>query len=334
MSEFPDLAQVEDAVRSRLTSQYGLSGESTLALLTISENANFAVHDPHSGTDGVIRIHRHDYHQRRDIESELAWMKAIRRETDLLIPDPIPTIRGESVTVLPIDGARARYATMFTRVPGRNLTLADATPRVYKRLGVISAQLHHQARNWQRPHGFHRYRWDLDAMLTERARFGYWGNHPRLTAGDQKLLGQVAEIIAGRIDTFSAERDAIGLAHTDLHALNLMVDGDDLWSIDFDDCGFSWYLQDIAPALACFEDGPIVDELAEAWIEGYEAFRPLTTAERTVLPDFVMLRRMLLLGWSATHPLAELPGGFDDIVAVSTAAAQNYLRAAPRKVTR
>jgi Ser/Thr protein kinase RdoA (MazF antagonist) len=105
-----------------------------------------------------------------------------------------------------------------------------------------------------------------------------------------------------------------------------MVDGDDLWAIDFDDCGISWYMQDIAAALACFEAGAKVDELADAWVRGYETRRQLTVAERTVLADFVMLRRLLLLGWSATHPTAQGPGIDCDLVQVTVTAAEEYMR--------
>jgi Ser/Thr protein kinase RdoA (MazF antagonist) len=231
--------------------------------------------------------------------------------------------------------ARPRHAVMFTRVPGRNLTLADATPAVYQRLGAISADLHQHASGWRKPAGFQRYRWDLESMLGPQARFGCWADHPGLTVTDHDLLRRAAESVSDRITRFSCEPNTIGLAHTDLHVLNLIVDGDDLWAIDFDDCGISWYLQDIAPALACFEHGPKVDELAEAWIDGYQRRRrgPLSHAELAALPDFVMLRRRLLLGWSGTHPLAQIPGIDRDIIEVTTTAAEAYLQVGSRPIT-
>jgi Ser/Thr protein kinase RdoA (MazF antagonist) len=326
MSEFDDLTAVHEAISTRLLDQYGLSHDSTVTLLGVSENANFEVSDPQSQFRGVFRIHRHDYHQRRDINSELQWMRAIRQDTDLLIPDPVAASDGQMVTSLPINGSAPRHAVLFTRVPGRNLTLAEATPEVYRRLGTISAHLHEHARGWVRPEWFHRHSWNLDSMLGTRARFGYWGNHPQLHGEDRRLLENVAAVVSGQIEQFSAEPDVIGLAHGDLHVLNLMVDGDDLWAIDFDDCGISWYMQDIAAALACFEPGPKVTELADAWVKGYETFRPLTPAEQAILGDFVMLRRLLLLGWSATHPDARVPGINRDLIEVTTEAARDRLR--------
>ncbi|MFE7419975.1 phosphotransferase enzyme family protein [Rhodococcus sp. NPDC057529] len=328
MNEWADIDRVTDSIRSTLPDRYGMSADADVALLGISENANFAVRDPSTGQDGVIRVHRHNYHQRAAIESELAWMAAIRRQTDVLVCDPVAAVDREPVITLPVEGAPDRDAVMFTRVPGKNLTMDDATPAVYERLGAITAQLHDHARHWRRPAGFYRYRWDLETMLTAEARFGYWANHPRLTPADRRLLERAATLIADRLTHFSASEDEpVGLVHGDLHVLNLMVEGEDLWVIDFDDCGIGWYMQDIAPAMACFEEGPLVDELTNAWIRGYEQCRPLSSLELDSLRDFVMLRRMLVLGWSATHPLAQVPGGFGDrIVDVTVSAAEEYLR--------
>lgn len=326
MTDFHDIASVEEAIRSRLLARYALSPNSIVTLIGVSENANFAVADPETGFHGVFRIHRHDYHQRREIQSELQWMRAIRAETDMLIPDPIVSTTGELVTCLEIDHAVPRFAVLFSRVEGRNLTLDDSTDEVYRRLGAISAELHRHAMRWRRPEGFHRYVWNIHTMVGPKARFGYWAKHPRLTSSDRQLLSTACAAAIERINSFTAATpDAVGLAHTDLHVLNLMLDGDDLWTIDFDDCGMSWYLQDIGPALACFEHGPHVEELADAWVAGYRTVRELTAAERCVLPDFVMLRRLLLLGWSATHPSAQVPGLDADLVAVTTTAADAYL---------
>ncbi len=40
-----------------------------------------------------------------------------------------------------------------------------------------------------------------------------------------------------------------GLIHADLRPSNIMIDGADLTVIDFDDCGFTWFLDDFASAL-------------------------------------------------------------------------------------
>ncbi len=91
------------------------------------------------------------------------------------------------------------------------------------------------------------------------------------------------------------------LVHADMRVANLLVDGDTLSVIDFDDCGFSWYLYDFAAAVSFIEHEPFIPELQAAWIAGYRTVAPLSDEECAILPVFIMLRRMLLTAWIASH---------------------------------
>ncbi|MDC6726326.1 phosphotransferase enzyme family protein, partial [Leclercia adecarboxylata] len=96
-----------------------------------------------------------------------------------------------------------------------------------------------------------------------------------------------------------AER--FGLVHADLRLANLLVDGDHLHLIDFDDCGFSWFMYDFAAAVSFFEQEPIIPALMDAWVEGYRTVLPLAAEDAAMLPVFVMLRRIMLVAWIASH---------------------------------
>jgi Ser/Thr protein kinase RdoA (MazF antagonist) len=76
---------------------------------------------------------------------------------------------------------------------------------------------------------------------------------------------------------------------------------DRLGVIDFDDCGFSWYFYDFAAAVSFIEHQPIVPELQAEWVSGYRNVAPVSNADEAMLPTFVMLRRMLLTAWIASH---------------------------------
>ena len=49
------------------------------------------------------------------------------------------------------------------------------------------------------------------------------------------------------------------------------------------------------------EHDPIVAELQNGWLEGYRQVAPVSKADEAMLPVFVMLRRMLLMAWIASH---------------------------------
>jgi Ser/Thr protein kinase RdoA (MazF antagonist) len=99
--------------------------------------------------------------------------------------------------------------------------------------------------------------------------------------------------------------------HADLHLANLLVHDTHLRIIDFDDCGFSWFMYDFATAVSFIEHQPNVPELLDAWLEGYRRVRLLPEEDLAEIPTFVVLRRILLSAWFASHsevPLAQQMG--------------------------
>jgi Ser/Thr protein kinase RdoA (MazF antagonist) len=76
--------------------------------------------------------------------------------------------------------------------------------------------------------------------------------------------------------------------------------------IDFDDCGFSWYLYDLGTALSFIEHRPDVPELVESWLRGYHRVATLSAEERQEIPTFIMLRRLLLVAWIGSHAETDL----------------------------
>ena len=83
------------------------------------------------------------------------------------------------------------------------------------------------------------------------------------------MLEQALALIERRLERFGTGPERFGLVHADLRLANLLVDGKHLRIIDFDDCGFSWFMYDFATAVSFIEHEPNVPELLEAWIGGY-----------------------------------------------------------------
>ena len=66
---------------------YGRAPDAPIRLLSLSENATYLVDD---GDPLVLRVHRADYHSLDAVRSELAWMAALREQTDVVTPQLIP----------------------------------------------------------------------------------------------------------------------------------------------------------------------------------------------------------------------------------------------------
>ena len=72
-----------------LLDEWGLNPQTKIELLTISENATFRAEEPDTGRQIVLRVHRPGYHTQQEIESELAWIIALRREGIVETPEPL-----------------------------------------------------------------------------------------------------------------------------------------------------------------------------------------------------------------------------------------------------
>ena len=299
------LSRLTETLRSSVGA-WGFSPGASLELLNVSENATFRLDD--GERRAAIRVHRPDYHGRDEILSELTWIEALRRERIVVTPAPIPDRGGELVRAIALPDGETRHVVAFEFVPGSEPDSSSELPRWFRELGALTARMHRHAQAWQRPGAFARKTWDFDLMLGARPIWGAWQDGMGLEASSRDLLGRAVALVRSRLDRYGSASDRFGLIHADLRLANLLVDGDTMRVIDFDDCGFSWFVYDFAAAVSFFEDDPIIPALASSWVEGYRTVAPLSAEEEAEIPTFVMLRRILLVAWIATHQHTPMGG--------------------------
>jgi Ser/Thr protein kinase RdoA (MazF antagonist) len=299
------VADLERMALQGLT-RWELPADTAITLLNLSENATFALRDPRRGRDLILRLHRIGYSSATEIRSELQWIEALRRDRVIETAAPIGGRDGEWVQTLESPSGRPpRHAVVFERLPGREpIPGADAVPW-FSRLGEVTARMHLHSRSWPLPDGFCRKRWDVDAMVGPQSFWGPWRAGIGLDPTGCAVIERALESIRLRIEDFGAGPERFGLVHADLRLANLLVDDTHLRIIDFDDCGFSWYVYDFAAAVSFMEQAPTLPALLEAWVAGYRRTAPLSVADLAEIPTFVVLRRILLTAWLASH--AEVP---------------------------
>ena len=287
-------------VAERALSQYELSPNSSLRLLNLSENATYAVDDPDTGETSILRVHRQHYHHRHEIESELDWLEALRDDSDVTVPTVLPARDGRRVITVDQDGAD-RHVVHFAMVAGAEPDAETVTDGDFHTLGRITAALHQHARTWTRPSGFGRFSWDWAHCLGDHPRWGRWQDAVGVGESEAQVLSRARDLLRQRLADHGTGPDTFGLIHADLRLANLLVDGESITVIDFDDCGFGWYFYDFGTAVSFFEDDPGVPEWQAAWTAGYRTHLPLSAEHEAMLPSFVLLRRLLLLAWMGSH---------------------------------
>jgi Ser/Thr protein kinase RdoA (MazF antagonist) len=269
-------------------------------LINVSENATYRI-DIDGRPRFAMRIHRDRYHTKAGIASELAWLQALRRDGAAITPIPVPGRNGELIQTIQGPGfPRPRHIVLSKWESGIEPP-EDALFQYFEVLGEVTARMHLHARNWVRPVGFERHTWDYETSLGARPHWGRWRDGMGLDPAKEALFARTADTIERRLERFGKGPERFGLVHCDMRLANLLIDGDITKVIDFDDCGFSYFLYDCATAVSFIEHRPDIPDLLDLWVRGYRLAADLPKEDEAEIPTFVMLRRLLLVAWIGSH---------------------------------
>ncbi|GJL82611.1 MAG: aminoglycoside phosphotransferase [marine bacterium B5-7] len=311
---------------NRSLSLWDLPDDAVARLINVSENATYLV----EGTDwkSILRIHRENYHSKRAIQCELTWSRALNDEGGIITPGTYTGRDGEVIQSGITDGLPApRYMVMFHFVEGTQPDETHDLVGAFEELGEIAARTHIHSMKWKRPEPFERLTWDLDSVFGSTPTWGHWRDAPNVTEEISTVLKDVEDTVIRRLNKFGKQPDRYGLIHADMRLANLLIDDDGTRLIDFDDCGFGWFLYDFATGISFMEDHVKVPALKESWVKGYRRLRPLSDEDVNEIDTVVMLRRLALLAWIGSHIEAPEPQALaPDFARVSAELGTAYLQ--------
>ena len=113
-----------------------------------------------------------------------------------------------------------------------------------------------------------------------------------------ELYLRLSRIIPEGVGTYS-------MIHADLCSANVLVMGDRVHVIDFDDAGFGWHQYDMAVALFDHLTNPSYESIRDALIAGYRSRRAISDEDVGLLPQFLVIRMLAGLGWLHDRPEIE-----------------------------
>lgn len=293
-----------------------LGADCTPELLYFSENLTYLVKDDNGAERAVLRLSHPGYHTQEELEAEVKWMVALKQDTPLILREPIADRDGKYIHAVKDEGGAEYYGAVFTYLPGKlleELSVAQQ-PVWFERLGEITAVLHKHARGWNGSHNLLRFHWNYETMLGAQAIWGDWRKVPTLNPRTYIMLEEADRLIRRQIKEYGMREENYGLIHGDLRGSNLITEGEALKIIDFDDCGYGWYMQDLAASLSFIETEPDARQLIEAWIKGYQKISSFREEDIEMIPVFIMMRRLQLLAWitsrRSSDTVREIKGDF------------------------
>jgi Ser/Thr protein kinase RdoA (MazF antagonist) len=264
-----------------------------LRLLAMDNNTVFRV-DTADHLKYALRISLPGWRDLVQLRSELVWLEALDRDSDLEIPRAVRSPNGDRLITVKVPGLpQARHCVLFQWVEGRKISLRErkCVSTVFK-LGETIARLHHQADSFQPPPDF------TDKRLDSAWPFGYPTRlysaeyDELLTPARRSLFGEAAQIVEVALQKLYADPAGLRFLHADLHFGNVKHYQGGLSLLDFDDSIWGYPLQDLGIAL--YHLGPEA-ELGQALQAGYSSVRAWPEQYQGQLAILVIARRLQLL---------------------------------------
>lgn len=305
-----------------------------LRRLAVKALTAYEIHEPHlttlqhegnttfrldlaGGGRYVLRIHYPGLRTVESIRSEMMWLAGLRRETDFVVPEPVPTSRGDLLTLASIeDVPEPRICVLFHWIDGRFLD-ARLTPAHLERVGAFMAGLQSHAAQFNATDGFAFARGRVDNLTENARRSAARGTSEALArrqndnADDETSAIQLVTELCSTEDGIRVSRlirklrDAqgqigqtpgtFGLIHADLHQENYFFHRGQVRAIDFDDCGYGHYLYDIAVTLSEVNWRKNTPELRKGFLKGYRSLRDLSSEHEGYLDTFITFRDLQLM---------------------------------------
>jgi Ser/Thr protein kinase RdoA (MazF antagonist) len=270
-------------------------GGTVLRLIRNRENAVFEIRLPQGRA--ALRLHRQGYQDDAAIRSELWWCAALAAK-GVAVPAALPARDGSLLVRL----SNGRNASVIDWVEGE--ALGEAGKPFTKPIATVLAQHHalgrlvasfHAATDaLSLPADFTRPHWDINGLVGENPFWGRFWEHPSATSDQAKTLQAARAYLRERL-TDHAKTGDFGPIHADVLRENVLVNGNRLSLIDFDDSGIGFRLYDLGTVLSQNLYEPAYSDIRDALVAGYTETRPATI---DLVEVFTLARTCASVGWT------------------------------------
>jgi Ser/Thr protein kinase RdoA (MazF antagonist) len=208
--------------------------------------------DTAAGQSCALRISHPTWRTDLDLASELLWLDALARGTEIGAPVPIRSRQGEWVTWAAAEGVpERRRCVLMSWIPGVNLIERLTEPNL-RQLGALAARLHEHAASpgvaafLSPPSGFTQRRLsgifardEENLLFADASRSAY-------TDAQWALFQRVEARVREGFARLYADPAGLRPIHNDLHQENVKVAWGRLRPFDFEDVIWGYPVQDIA----------------------------------------------------------------------------------------
>lgn len=184
----------------------------------------------------ILRFTASTHRTGEELAAEIEWIRYLS-ENGLAVSDSISSMNGndfERIRGTHIDF----YVTSFRYAPGRKIGYPEClgNPLLYEQCGRLTGRLHELSKRYKQK--VNRRTWEYNEYLLQAQKYIPAEHLPILLALDD---------LKRHLSSLRVTTDNFGLIHGDINVGNFMVDeSGEITLFDFDECQYSWYVEDIA----------------------------------------------------------------------------------------
>lgn len=252
----------------------------------------------------VLRLHRPQQMSPARLASEQDWLRAVSTGTRLRVPQPMPFGDGAWIASAPFNDETV-MALLFRYLPGDSVLPADFTEAHARQVGHFLAEMHQFSARFTPPQSFDRPRLDWEGLFGENSPYHPGAGAAIFTPDQREIFAAVAECVRLAMAELGEDRGEFGMIHADLLCKNLLFRAGEAAAIDFEYCGWGYYLYDLAPLLWQLRSESAFPALRKALWAEYTAIRPLSARHHELLEVFLAARHLASCRWIAanlSHP--------------------------------
>lgn len=229
-----------------------------------------------------------------EIKSELDFILHLY-EDDISVAIPIISQQGKYIESIEVED-KLYYVTSFIKATGNHINYPDYLNNfeIYYQLCKLTGKLHKSSKEYK-AEGVSRGSWKTNYYMNNYEDF--------LPQDDLGLKAAYRKLIA-EINKFPKSNDDFGLIHGDINVGNFFVDDKKLTLFDFDECQYSWYVEDIAIQLfytvyvnnddSILERNQMAIDFMQHFLKGYKSENHFDTEMIKRIPEFLILREMIV----------------------------------------
>ena len=285
------IARYNDVILQEAMRRYGIAKDQIQPLDAFE---SFIYEFERGGADYILRIGHSFRKSEALIRGEVDWINYLA-QGGVSVARAIPS-EMENLVEMIEDGQGGEFlVTAFVKAAGQKPWLAGWTPTRFENYGRLLGKMHALAVDYQAIPAWRRPEWDDGSMQFIELYL----------PASEVLAHQKYQSVLEHIYSLSKDRASYGLIHQDAHQNNFFMDEDGTLTLfDFDDCVYSWFINDIAivlfyismdaeelgfPSAAAF-----TQEFMTHFLRGYRQAYPLDQRWLKEIPHFLKLRELEL----------------------------------------